>query len=118
MINMAQESETARRQCGCHRGFLKVRMPSLFEPVREKSTIWIPTRSDTIRAVQSQKIVRGSKFWIYKVEELNYQCSEIDKQYICYNICMLNSVGICYMIAIYRWHLICGQNAMHCWYML
>ena len=37
MINMAQESETARRQCGCDRGFLKVRMPSLFEHVCEKT---------------------------------------------------------------------------------
>ena len=41
-----------------------------------KPTIWVPTRSDTNRAVQSQKMVRGWKFWIYKVEELYYPCSE------------------------------------------
>ena len=29
-----------------------------------KSTIWVPIRSDTNRAVQSQKMVRGLKFWI------------------------------------------------------
>ena len=34
-----------------------------YEPVREK-TIWVPTRSDTNRPVQSQKMVRGWKFWI------------------------------------------------------
>ena len=39
-------------------------------------TVWVPTRSDTNRAVQSQKMVRGWKFWIYKVEELYYPCSE------------------------------------------
>ena len=32
--------------------------------VREKTTIWVPTRSDTSRAVLSQKLVRGWKFWI------------------------------------------------------
>ena len=41
-----------------------------------KPTIWVPTRSDTNRAVQSQKMVRGWKFWILKVEELYYLCSE------------------------------------------
>ena len=42
-----------------------------------KPTIRVPTRSDTNRAVlQSQKIVRGWKFWISKVEELYYPCSE------------------------------------------
>ena len=29
-----------------------------------KPTIWVPTRSDTNRAVQSQKMARGWKFWI------------------------------------------------------
>ena len=29
-----------------------------------KSTIWVPTRSDANRAVQSQKMVRGWQFWI------------------------------------------------------
>ena len=41
-----------------------------------KPTIWVPTRSDTNRPVQSQKLVRGWKFWTYKVEELYYPCSE------------------------------------------
>ena len=41
-----------------------------------KSTIWVPTRSGTHRAVQSQKMVRGWKFWIQLVEELYYSCSE------------------------------------------
>ena len=30
-----------------------------------KPTIWVPARSDTSRAVQSQRIVRDCKFWIY-----------------------------------------------------
>ena len=29
-----------------------------------KPTIWVPTRSNTKRAVQSQMMVRGWKFWI------------------------------------------------------
>ena len=41
-----------------------------------KPTIWVPTKSDTNRAVQSQKMVRGWKFSIWKVEELYYPCSE------------------------------------------
>ena len=39
-----------------------------------KPTIWVPTRSDTSQPVQSQKVVLGWKFWIYKVEELFYPC--------------------------------------------
>ena len=34
------------------------------------------TRSVTNRAVQSQKMVRGFKFWIYIEEGLYYPCSE------------------------------------------
>ena len=42
-----------------------------------KPTIWVPTRSDTNRAVQSQKMARSLKFWIFKDEEgLYYLCSE------------------------------------------
>ena len=41
-----------------------------------KPIIWVPTRSNTNRAVQSQKMVRGLKLWILKVEELYYLCSE------------------------------------------
>ena len=41
-----------------------------------KPTFWFPTRSDTNKAVQLQKMVRGLKFRIWKVEGLNYLCSE------------------------------------------
>ena len=36
----------------------------------------LPTRSDTNRAVQPQKMARGLKFWLNVVEGLYYQCSE------------------------------------------
>ena len=32
--------------------------------------MWFPNRSDTNQAVQAQKLARGWKFWIYKVDEL------------------------------------------------
>ena len=41
-----------------------------------KLTIWVQTRSDTNRPVQSQKKVRILKFWMYEEEELYCQCSE------------------------------------------
>ena len=41
-----------------------------------KPAIWVPTRSDTNRAVQSQKIARSSKFRMKEEEELNYPCNE------------------------------------------
>ena len=41
-----------------------------------KPTMWLPDRSDTNRAVQSQKTARGWKFWIQKLEALYYPCSE------------------------------------------
>ena len=41
-----------------------------------KPTVWVPTRSDTNRAVQAQKIVRGLKFCILAEEGLYYPCSE------------------------------------------
>ena len=44
----------------------------------KKTTILVPTRSDTNRAVQPQKMVRGWKFCIKKVEELYYPCSEME----------------------------------------
>ena len=37
---------------------------------------WFPTRSDTNQAAHVQKMVRGLKFWIQKVEGLYYPCSE------------------------------------------
>ena len=42
----------------------------------KKSMFWFSTRSDTNRAVQSQKIARGLKFRIKKEEGLYYLCSE------------------------------------------
>ena len=39
-------------------------------------SLGFPTRSDTNRAVQAQKMTRGRKFWIQKVEESYYPCSE------------------------------------------
>ena len=41
-----------------------------------KPTFWFPTCSDTNQAVQLQKMARGLKFRIYKVEGLYYPCSE------------------------------------------
>ena len=41
-----------------------------------KPTFWFPTWSDTNQAVQLQKIARGLKFRIKKVEGLFYLCSE------------------------------------------
>ena len=42
----------------------------------ENRSLGFPTRSDTNRAVQPQKMARGLKFRIYKVEGLYYLCSE------------------------------------------
>ena len=39
-------------------------------------TRWFLNRSDTNLPVQAQKQVRSLKFWIYKVKELYYPCSE------------------------------------------
>ena len=43
-------------------------------------TLWFPSRSDTNRAVQSQKMARSLKFRIQEEEEeeeaLNYTCGE------------------------------------------
>ena len=39
-----------------------IALAAYHEPMREK--IWVPTRSDTNRHVQSQKLARGWKFWI------------------------------------------------------
>ena len=41
-----------------------------------KPTFWFLTRSDTNRAVQSQKVARGLKFRILKEEGLYYLCGE------------------------------------------
>ena len=41
-----------------------------------KPTFWFPTWSDTNWAVQLQKMARGLKFRIWKVEGLYYPCSK------------------------------------------
>ena len=41
-----------------------------------KPTIWVPTRSDTNRAVQSQKQARSLKFRIKEEERLYYPCCD------------------------------------------
>ena len=38
--------------------------------------MWCQNRSDTKQAVQVQKMARGWKLWILKVDELYYQFSE------------------------------------------
>ena len=42
--------------------------------MRENRSLECPTRSDTNRSVQRQKIARGFKFRIYEVEGLYYPC--------------------------------------------
>ena len=55
-------------------------MQSSFHMIRacklENLTIWVPTRSNTKWAVQSQKIARSLKFRMKEEEGLYYQCSE------------------------------------------
>ena len=41
-----------------------------------KPTMWFPNRSDTNQAVHAQKNARDWNFWIYKVVEVFYPCSE------------------------------------------
>ena len=41
-----------------------------------KPVLGFPTRSDTNRAVQLQKVARGLKFRIYEVQGFYYLCSE------------------------------------------
>ena len=41
-----------------------------------KTTIWVSTRSDRNRAVQSQKQTRSLKFLVVVEDSLYYQCSE------------------------------------------
>ena len=38
-----------------------------------KPTMWLPTRTELHKA---QKVARGWKFWMLKVKELYYPCSE------------------------------------------
>ena len=53
-----------------------------------KPTTWVPTRSDTNQAVQSQKQARSLKFWVYVEEELYYPCSEAHLR-LCFRLCRL-----------------------------
>ena len=48
-----------------------------------KPTFWFPTFSDTNQAVQLQKMARGLKFRINKVEELYYLDVAKTKALIC-----------------------------------
>ena len=71
-----------------------------------KPTIWVQIRSDTNRPVQSQKMDRGWKFWIKKVQELYYPCREnkgadqlcnyceADLR-ICFRLCRLLVLSLC-----------------------
>ena len=52
-----------------------------FKPLLEKTTIWIPTRSDTDRPVQSQKQARFLKLWNAVIAKL--VCA------FCFSICKL-----------------------------
>ena len=47
-----------------------------FSCIMRKPTMWFLTRSDTSLAVHAQKIARGWKFWIKKVEGLYYLFSK------------------------------------------
>ena len=59
--NVTEEIKSDRMSTGIHTHSLVYIDTSLC--VR-KSTSWIPTRPDTNQAVQSQKMVRGWKYWI------------------------------------------------------
>ena len=64
-----------------------------------KPTFWFLTSSDTNQAVQLQKMARGLKFWIQKVEGLYFLCSknkgadrEADREAdlrLCFRICKM-----------------------------
>ena len=60
-----------RREKTCLRGF----RPGLTQTGLYGSS-GFPTRSDTNRPVQSQKMVRGWKFWFLEEEGLYYLCSK------------------------------------------
>ena len=56
-----------------------------------KPTFWFPTWSVTNQAVQLQKMARGLKFQIKKLEGLFYLCSENKgaDQLLCFRICKM-----------------------------
>ena len=57
--------------------------------IMRNPTLWFQTWSDTNQAVQLQKMARGLKFLITKVEGLYYLCSENKgtDQLLCFLIC-------------------------------
>ena len=67
-VRISTSSFQLKRNCTCLHCHLSLCV--------RKTTIWIPTRSDTIRAVQSLKMVRDLKFCIKVEEGLHYPCSE------------------------------------------
>ena len=66
-----------------------------------KPTFWFPTWSDTNQAVQLQKMARGLKFRIKKVEGSYYLCSEnkgadqfaVTAKLICFFVLHMQNVG-------------------------
>ena len=77
-----------------------------------KPTFWFPTWSDTNQAVQLQKMARGLKFRIKKVEVTYYLCSE-KKALISFAV---TAKLICVFVFAYakRWF---SHDAVHmCWW--
>ena len=66
----------AHQQSDWHLFFLQSPDNTQMSRLVGKPTMWFPTRSDTNRPVQSQKIARSLKFWIQVEEELYYPSSE------------------------------------------
>ena len=78
----------------------------------ENLSLGFPSRSDTNRAVQPQKMARGLKFWILEVERLYYLCSENKgADQLCSNcaadlrLCFRICAGFLVMRLIYKWGL-------------
>ena len=73
---------------------------SILSLCMRKPAIWVPTRSDTNRAVQSKKQARSLEFRIYEEVKVYYPCSEnkgadqlcgyreADRR-LCFHICRL-----------------------------
>ena len=57
--------------------------------VMRKQTFWFPIRSDTNQAIQLQKMARGLKFRIYKVEGLYYLYHRAADLRLCFRICKM-----------------------------
>ena len=72
---------------------------STFRPCHEKTNNVILDNSDTNQAVQAQKMARGWKFCILKVEELYYPCSENKGTDQVYSYCTAD-LRLCFCICI------------------